>query len=206
MSDQQPVRQESGYRCERCGQNTLGSDHTAESDCIRALRDLLAQREKDLTECRELYAGFRALMKDPVYWHAGAQWVLSDNGTALLERLGWTPPADWWTYGPTDWVPWRDRSEDEDADSDELPKLVARIQQARQTTPADVYLLLVEIEHLRERLAAAKTELGERTQEVDRLLRIAHEAWECFCTDDPEQRVNAARHLVIALTVWRQHG
>jgi hypothetical protein len=203
MSDQDSKRWEAEVRCERCGQNTWGFDHATEMDCIRNLRDILTRREKDLAAAQQSYRRYKGPLGDSLYADAGVQWILSDDGTALLERLGWTPPADWWTYGPLDWLPWRNRTR---VGVNELPALVARIQQAREASPADIYVLLVEIERLRKDLASVQTELGEKTQEVDRLQRIASEAWDCFCADGPEQRNKAARHLLIALTAWHEQS
>lgn len=67
-------------------------------------------------------------------------------------------------------------------------------------------MVLVEIERLRKDLASVQTALGEKTQEVERLQRIAAEAWDCFCADGPEQRNKAARHLLIALTAWHEQS
>ncbi len=189
--------------CQRCGQVTWGyGDHASPMDCIENLREIQAKKEEELTATRKWYAKFDpSNVQDPCTL-AREHWIMSDEGTALLERLGWTPPANWWTYGPTSWVPWGSG-----LDEKALGMLVARVKEAEQATAADVYALLIEIERLQAEVSQPQKSMAVAMRERNRLQRIADEAWECFCTNDPERRSLGATRIAKALhALYDRHG
>jgi hypothetical protein len=191
-----------GPRCEWCGRPFQeGQDHHERMDCIQAL------------QCRlEAVAQELALLL-----RIRRQWVLTEHGTNLLKSLGWTPPADWWTYGPEERVPLARpvvetepsmiaeqfaKAREASAEAS-LSMIAERLAKAREARPADVYTLLAEIRELQGKLDFEERLLQMTHKTNEPLIAIAVAAWDCFHLEDPPARMAAAERLAKALAGWK---